>query len=278
MKYLGTIGLLLFVAASLAPAQEPAAEDKSDREQRFAYIHEQLSALELRLAKNAEEPLRLTEEPVLKYTNPVRSADGVAANYLWLRGNRPVAAACLAIRQEDKVWRELASLTDDSLSLSKGGVALWTPTTQGQSSRPLPDGPEPADTPAQRLIQMRGLARKFQVQIFRDPPIAARLLPQPIRRYADEQGQLVDGALFAWVETTDPEALLAIEALPLKKDATPRWHYRFARMTSAGIEARLENTVVFKVESYWRNPRAKTDAYQEAQQIRYGAVAPPIGK
>jgi hypothetical protein len=127
---------------------------------------------------------------------------------------------------------------------------------------------------AQRLIQMRSLARKFQVQIFRDPPIAARLLPQPIHRYADEQGQIIDGALFAWVETTDPEALLAIEALPEKKDAPPRWHYRFARMTSAGIEARLDDTIVFKVESYWRNPRAKTDAYQESQQIRYGAAPP----
>jgi hypothetical protein len=276
MKYLGTIGLLFVFAASLASAQDPPAEDKSDREQRFAYIHEQLNALDLRLAKGANEPLRLTAEPVLKYTNPVRSADGVAASYLWLRGNRPVAAACLAIRQEDKVWRELASLTDEPLSLTKDGVPLWTPTAQGQASRLYPNAPAPADSSAQRLIQMRSLARKFQVQIFRDPPIAARLLPQPIHRYVDEQGQGMDGALFAWVETTDPEALLAIEALPEKKDAPPRWHYRFARMTSAGIEARLDDTVVFKVEGYWRNPRAKTDPYQEAQQIGY--AAPPARK
>jgi hypothetical protein len=277
MNYLGSVTLLFAFAVSTALAQEPGVENGSDREQRFAYIHEQLNALELRLAKNAEEPLRLTAEPVLKYTNPVRSADGVAASYLWLRNNRPVAAACLAIRQEDKVWRELASLTDDSLSLTKDGAALWTPTTQVQASRLFPKAPDPADSPAQRLIQMRSLARKFQVQIFRDPPIAARLLPQPIHRYADEKGPLLDGALFAWVETTDPEALLAIEALPEKKDAPPRWHYRFARMTSAGIEARLEDAIVFKVESYWRNPRAKTDAYQEAQQIRYGAL-PPVAK
>jgi hypothetical protein len=125
---------------------------------------------------------------------------------------------------------------------------------------------------------MRSLARKFSAKIFRDPPIDARLLPQPIHRYSDEVARIQDGALFAWVETTDPEALLLIEARPEKTEGPVSWHYRFARMTSAGIEARLGETVVFRVESYWRNPRAKTDAYQEAQQIRYGAVLPPLGK
>lgn len=274
----GWLALWVLAAIVSARGQEPSAEEASDRKDRFAYIHEQVNAFELRYATGNEPSVKLTDEPILKYTNPVRSADGVAASYLWLSGTRPIAACCLAIRQDDKVWRELASLSDDSLHLSKAGALIWTPAKQAQSPKIFPGAPAPAESPAQRLIQMRSLARKFSVKIFRDPPIDARLLPQPIHRYSDESAGIQDGALFAWAETTDPEGLLVIEARPEKAEGPAHWYYRFARMTSAGIEARLGETVVFRVESYWRNPRAKTDAYQEAQQIRYGAALPSVGK
>lgn len=271
----------LFLLASLLPAQEtprPTAEELEDRQTRFAYIQQQFESFELRLTDDLSRSLKLTDEPVLKYTNPVRSADGIAANYLWLDNNRPVAAGCVSIRQEEKVFRELVSLSPKAMTLTKAGMPLWTPTACAQPPQEFTETPVAGLSAAQRLIQMRTLARQFSVKMLRDPPVEARLLPQPVHRYADASKGILDGGLFAWVETTDPEALLTIEAILKDKETPATWYFSFARMTSAGLEVRRKDAMVFTADSYWRNPRAKTDPYQEAQQIRYGAEPPPIGK
>lgn len=255
----------------------PPTDELQDRQARFTFIQQKLESFDLRYADGEQRELKLTPEAVLKYTNPVRSADGIAASYLWLDGNRPVAAASLSIRQEDKVFRELVSFTSRPLILTKSGMPLWTPTSRAAEPRELLGSPAPARSAAQRLLQMRTLAREFKVKMFRDPPVDARLLPQPVHRYTDPEQGIQDAALFAFVETTDPEAFLIIEAIAPKKDTAPAWHYRFARMTSAGLEVRRGEEIVFQADPYWRNARAKTDPYQEAQQYSYG-VEPPPGK
>jgi hypothetical protein len=65
-------------------------------------------------------------------------------------------------------------------------------------------------------------------------PHQLRLLPTPVYRYANEK-EVLDGALFAFAQGTNPEVLLLIEAL---RGETPgRWQYGFAPMTS--FEARV---------------------------------------
>ena len=50
-----------------------------------------------------------------------------------------------------------------------------------------------------------------------------RMLTTPIARYGKAGGTVEDGALFAFVEGTDPEVFLLIEARAGEKG--PAWHY-----------------------------------------------------
>ena len=55
-----------------------------------------------------------------------------------------------------------------------------------------------------------------------------------------------DGGVFAFVQGTDPEAIVLLEAV--RSNGPPRWQYAFARATAAGLEARIEKTVVWSVD------------------------------
>jgi hypothetical protein len=52
--------------------------------------------------------------------------------------------------------------------------------------------------------------------------------------------------VFAFVQGTDPEAILMLEAVD--PDGPPRWQFAFARATSSGLEARLDKPVVWAVD------------------------------
>jgi hypothetical protein len=52
--------------------------------------------------------------------------------------------------------------------------------------------------------------------------------------------------VFAFVQGTDPEAILLLQAV--RQDGRPRWQCAFARATTGGLEARLDTRVVWAVE------------------------------
>ena len=94
---------------------------------------------------------------------------------------------------------------------------------------------------------MRALAQEFHA--FFDVPedhTELRLLPQPLYRYQTKGPDLLDGALFAYVLTTDPEVLLAIEDRPV--DGVPTWHYAFARMSMVNLRARHKGRDVWSAD------------------------------
>ena len=74
---------------------------------------------------------------------------------------------------------------------------------------------------------------------------ALRLLPKPISRYGKAGGTPEDGALFAFVLGTDPEAFLFIEA---RKGASAlEWQYAFAPMTCWGLKAEHKGRKVWSL-------------------------------
>lgn len=81
---------------------------------------------------------------------------------------------------------------------------------------------------------MRSLAGAFSVAatVRNDDSVTRRLrgLPQPIFRYGSRDPEVLDGAIFAFVEGTEPELLLAIEA---RKTANGfEWQYAIGRLNS----------------------------------------------
>jgi len=60
-----------------------------------------------------------------------------------------------------------------------------------------------------------------------------RLLPQPVYRFSGQHPDVVDGGAFAFVEETDPEILLLIEAQ--KSGNSTKWMYTLVRMNSIAM-------------------------------------------
>ena len=84
---------------------------------------------------------------------------------------------------------------------------------------------------------MRELTRDFSASIGRKVyRHELRLLTQPLYRYEHKEGQVLDGALFAFAEGTDPELLLLVEARQ-RKDQPAEWQYAPARMNMVGATA-----------------------------------------
>ena len=116
----------------------------------------------------------------------------------------------------------------------------------------MPEAPKPASTPSQRLRQMRAIADDFHAdgQLRRpgvgSPPDAH----PPIARYGKDGGTPEDGALFAFVEGTDPEVFLFVEA---RKGANGlEWQYALAPMGCWAVKVKL------KGRETWELPRRST--------------------
>ena len=75
-----------------------------------------------------------------------------------------------------------------------------------------------------------------------------RRLPCELYRYQPESSDVIDGSVFAFVQGTDPEALLLIEAIQLKTES--EWQFSFVRQTSGELEGRHNNRVVWTAEAH----------------------------
>jgi hypothetical protein len=200
----------------------------------------------------------MAPQRVLRWRNGTRGnqeSDGVFV--LWAHEGRPEASASV-FPLEGLIHYEFVSLSRNSkLVAREDGRVIWSPSTPGVAFKDIPAAPAPADVAAARLKQMKGLADRFKVTLTgweadKSKREELRLLPRPL--YRAEPGEAtgptagrIDGAVFAFVQGTDPEAILLLEAV--QGDGSPRWQYAFARATSAGLEARLDKQVVWEVDA-----------------------------
>jgi hypothetical protein len=238
-----TLIVSLAVSAASAPADEKAAETP-DSARRVLELARQYEFFADRERKTKFE---LQPKPVLTYSNPVRG-DVHGSVFVWTRHARPeVVGAFFDFRSENKLDSELHTLATAGIVGWREGREFWNPAKAGVRFEPVPRAAAPAAAPAARLRQMRELAADFTVE--RDHPEqgkgAMRLLPQPIYRYASPETKIVDGAMFVFVEGTDPEAYLLIEA---RGGDDPHWEFAFARMNIVKFTGAYKGQAVWEVE------------------------------
>jgi hypothetical protein len=186
----------------------------------------------------------LNPKPVYVWTNPTRSGGQHGAVFVWTGSERPVVVGSIFSHPEQGrrvVCHEFHSLAAGMLLPERGPEdQRWEPKT-GVMFMPLPDAPAVEDSAARRMIQMRSLSRQFTAHSVdvRQERWELRLLPQPLYRYERPQGDVVDGALFAFVTSagTDPEVILALEARQM--DGKPAWHYRALRFSDSNLYVQL---------------------------------------
>lgn len=259
------IGLLLFVNPPIE-AEEPDTLQPAN--QRLALMYEVFSEFEMRFADDLDHSLPRTKRPILRWSNPVRNSFSDGSTYLWLSDARPVAVATISIRGNGAVWSEFTTLGTQPLRVTRNDKVVWSPAAGDLSFQPLKGSPAPASSERLRLSQMRKLAEQFRITMFesdsdREEFKSLRLLPQPVYQWSSKTPAVSQGAMFAFCETTDPEATLLLEAYAEKETDPPAWRYSLARQTSRPLAFFHNDQELGTVKAYWKNPRTQQDPYLE---------------
>ncbi|HUQ69213.1 MAG TPA: hypothetical protein VM165_06810 [Planctomycetaceae bacterium] len=220
-------------------------------------MDDSLTGIELLAVPNGTTPM--SHKVVMRWSNNARGSE-TGITVLYLADGVPQAVCCV-YPWEQSLIHEFDSLSRGRLVGKRDGAVVWTPESAGLSFQSVPEAEAPAENPAARLRQMKSLAAGFSSTMLgwradRSDREELRLLPQPLYRYETTSGSIFDGAVFAFVQGTDPESLLLIEAV---KDAQPaRWEYAFVRRTSGELEGRHKGVVVWHADQQpqTKNPRS----------------------
>jgi hypothetical protein len=187
------------------------------------------------------QKLELRREPVYRWTNPTRVGGQVGEVFVWTYRGRPEVVGSIFSHPTGDGRRvmchELHSLSLAVLVVDREASEQWVPQAAGVDLKPLDEAPPPAATGAQRMAQMRSLAREFSGRSLSDSGQAweLRLLPQPLYRYESSDPDVLDGALFTLVSSagTDPEIILLLEAH--KSQSGHRWVFGAARFSDMNL-------------------------------------------
>lgn len=249
-QYVAMLCVTFIVAA--AYAEQPGAIDADDeREQRLQSMQQIAEAITVEARESGGlRKVELIEGPRFRFSNPETPCYD-ATVWIWGVRGRPVALLTLSAEREQVddpgYWAyELTSLSPAELRATSPEGWRWTPQQAGLNFEPFPDAPPAADTPAQRLRQMKALARRFEAYgIYPvDRRVPMRVLPTPLLRYNDEDAGIRDGALFVLAGGTDPEALLAIE-LSATGSGEPLWRFALNRVSSGELHVSLDGREIW---------------------------------
>lgn len=242
-----TAALLLI---GVAP-QPVSAQPDDDRERAAATLRDgRLEAARYRLrAEDDEGTIELHPESLLQWHNSVNQS--VFGNiFVWTESGRPEAVASIYRFFSPKVEfaAEFQSLSLSPLIVRKDNEEVWTPRQPGIVLHEFEDAPRPSQSSSQRLLQMRKLAGEFEVQLtdWSEETYSLRLMPRPLYRYESSDDELLDGALFAFTYTTDPELLVMVEAR--KSEAGFHWMYGHARMNIGAMIVTYRDQEVWTAE------------------------------
>ena len=201
----------------------------------------------------------MTARVVMRWANNTRgSEDGMTV--LFLNAGRPEAVCCM-YPWMNSLHHEFDSLSRGKLIAKRDGIVVWAPEKPGVTFLTVPDADLPAENPAGRMRQMKTLAAQFSSTMLgwradKSDREELRLLPQPLYRYESKRSDLVDGAVFAFVQGTDPESLLLLEAI--KTTDRTQWQFAFARRTSGELEGRHKDKVVWHADRFPENGDPKS--------------------
>jgi hypothetical protein len=96
---------------------------------------------------------------------------------------------------------------------------------------------------------MKAIAERYTAAVDTEGTFASpeqlRLLTTPVYRYSAETQGVLDGAIFAFTQGTNPEVLLLIEAEGTGASAK-NWRYGFARMSCFYLRVFRGDQIVWK--------------------------------
>lgn len=204
---------------------------------------------EFRLSSEPSERLKFHPKSLLRWSNPVIGV--IYGNvFVWTKNGRPeVIGSILQWYEPHKhATHEFHSLSAGLVEGSHDGQLVWATQTPGLQLTPVPSGPAVADSPLVRQRQMRTIARQLKIKSTakNGDQYNLRLLSQPLFRYGDAKSNVVDGALFSFVQGTDPEVIVLIEARKDDSDSV-QWQFAMMRMAALAFVAEYQENEVWRV-------------------------------
>lgn len=240
---LGRGRLAIGLLACVALAGMASERDGGSRAERLLALHVGDAATYSIFRDAARtQKLELRREPIYRWSNPTRVGGQEGDVFVWTYRGRPeVVASIFSHPHHDHLQRvvchELHSLSEAVLVVDRDSPNRWDPKAPGVELKPITDAPKPADTPSQRGVQIRAIARDFSGRSLSDAGQGweLRLLPKPLYRYESTDPDVIDGAVFALVSSagTDPEIILLIEARKTPEGA--RWTFGAARFSDMSL-------------------------------------------
>lgn len=264
------VGILCAARAPIGRADQPGGDAASDDKvpEGKSTLHRMLdeSAAKYTLYADADRQNSLKLRCVLRWANVTRgSADG--ATYIWTRNGRPLATVCV-YPWAGRLCDNFQSLAEGPITAVREGQTVWQCSQRGVEYRPVPDADRPQASAAERLRQLKSLARDFRTTLLGwnaddSDREELRMLPRPVYRYEATSAGPLDGAIFAFVQGTDPEAFLLLEdARTGEGDGKYEWRYALARRTSGRMETRFRGEIVWKAERLLDYSDPKRDYFQ----------------
>jgi hypothetical protein len=257
-------GWIVLMAAAVALAAAPAGADppekgKSRGDEFRDFARQAIATYTVRSA--AGHPLALQAEPVLRWSNPI-VGEIYGDVFVWTAKRRPEVVGSLHkwYSPNHHSAIEFVSLSTGRVVVERGGREVWAPARPGVEMKPVPGAPAPASTAAGRIRQMRELAKDFAgwEKLYEEKEREMRLLAQPLYRHAEGEPPILDSGLFAFVQGTDPEVLLLIEAR--REGGTSRWEYGLARLNHVAMR------VNHRGQPVWEAPLLPWEVVQDRRQ------------
>ncbi|HUY91559.1 MAG TPA: hypothetical protein VMV10_22655 [Pirellulales bacterium] len=244
-----------------------AAEDQPNKEP--SSLRELIDAAldDVQIFADAETTVAARPRVVMRWANNARgSEDG--ATVLYIHEGRPLAVACF-YPWDGQLPRDFSVLARVPIVARYGGAVVWHPQRTEVELAGIPAAPPPESNKPQRLRQMKSLAEQFGSTMLGwraddSDREELRLLPRPLYRYETTGGEVIDGAVFAFVMGADPESLLLIEAT--KQGDAAKWQYAFVRRTSGELEGRHRGQTVWHADRF--------PAMRDAQGPNFSVVSP----
>ena len=252
---------------------KPAAADQKKVKRLLALSQIEAERYTIYRDSARREKLELQKEPVYVWTNVIRNRGQNGAVFVWTWRGRPEVVGSFHSNPTDQeaskraIVHELHSLSPVIVYPEREGPHRWQPKA-GLVLKPVPNAPKPADSPRQRLFQMREMAREFSAHSIdgEKQTWQLRLLTQPLFRYESTDPEVTDGALFGFVTSagTDPEVIILLEAR--QGQAGREWRYAVCRFSD------LDLYVKHKDVEIWTSVRGGENIQEHDPQHLYRLI------
>jgi hypothetical protein len=226
-----------------------AADEKEEREklrkERLEAMRKLVDAIQVEVGEgDALKRIKAKSDPLLRFDDATRDFyDG--AVFMYADGGRP--HLLLAVERYEKKWSfELTLITAPPIVVTSLDAWKWKPRLPPFKFETLPDL-VPSEKATTRKAEMNKILERFTaVEFYSDEGRRElRLLARPMHQYTDEKQGIIDGALFAFANGTNPEVLVILEARA-DKEGKRTWQYALQRLSGARCEVELDGKLVWE--------------------------------